>query len=85
MDYSNREELIRDHWRRFRGDWDFLKRGQLRIPVLSKIEPNVAPEASVVATRAFDVLEFTLESGRLDGCPAYRITCEGVVVEESLI
>lgn len=80
--YANREELIRDHWSRYGFHWDLKKMSCLRMPVRHKLYPYFGADAPVDTAPRIDVLEFSFERGTLDGRPAYRITCEGVVVEE---
>jgi hypothetical protein len=82
--FTDREDLIRDHWRRYGFHWDISKMPRLRIPVRHKLYPYVPSESDDLAATApvLDKLEFSFERGSLDGRPAYRITCDGIVVEE---
>lgn len=85
--YENREAMIRDHWKRYGFHWDIGRIGpRLKMAVRHK-SPVCAPdhEANRLSTTAIDALEFAFEKGELRGRPGYRITCDGVVVEEGYL
>lgn len=74
-----REELIRDHWNRWRGEWP-EGMPALRMPV-KKPFPAPTWDVSEATYEELDILEFRREYGRQDGRKARRTVCEGVVVE----
>ena len=80
--YESREELIRDHWQRYGFHWDLKKMPRLSIAVRHKLEPYYPAEMPSGTAPLSDSLEFTIERGTLYGRPAYRVVCEGVVVEQ---
>jgi hypothetical protein len=87
--YECRAELIRDHWKRYGGPWNAGTCPRFKMPIRHKDYPYV-PAARDGGQDMKDhlvdwVIEFAFERGVLDGRPAYRITCEGIVVEEAPI
>lgn len=89
---DEREKLIRYVWKDRGYLWDFEGIGpRLKLPVMHPVGPfstitaTLPLEASeiVLNTLEFD-LEFT-NSTKLIGRTAYRVVCEGVVVEEGYI
>jgi len=81
--YESREALIKDHWSRYGFHWDLKKMPRLCLPVRHKFNPYFDTDAANGTSPRIDVLEFSFERGTLEGRPAYRITCEGIVVEEA--
>lgn len=86
LGHENREKLIRNHWARYgaRAGWNPKTMPRLNIALRHKMTacgPYRRDEAPLPGTVS-DYLTFNFERGTLDGLPAYRITCEGVVVEE---
>ena len=85
--YETREELIRDHWKRYGFHWDAGRFPHLKLPIRHKQYPYMALERTE-GPPALDLdiaLEFSFERGLLNGRPAVRILCEDVIVEESPI
>jgi len=85
--YENREAMIRDHWKRYGFQWDigrivpWLKMAvRHNSPACTPDDQTEVPEKATIET-----LEFAFEQGELRGRPGYRITCEGVVVEEGYL
>jgi len=84
--YESREALIRDHWRRYGGHWDLKRYGpHFNVAVRHRGYPcqefkpsNDPPESP----SPIDKLTFCFSKGRLHDRPAYRVECEGIVVEE---
>jgi hypothetical protein len=87
--YETREELIRDHWKRYGGLWNIEHWPRIKLPIRHKdypYIPAVRDGGQNMNDRLADWdLEFAFARGTLDGRPAYRVTCEGVVVEEGTI
>lgn len=82
---SEREKLIRDYWRVYGKNWDAKKIGPVfHVPVRQKISPTFSPDG-ITEPAKMDILTFRYTRGFLDGKPAYRITCEDVVVQEWLL
>lgn len=79
--YESREELIRDHWRRYGRHWDVNKWPRLKLPVRHKRYPYMpVPNFGDTPTPHIDNLEFSFERGPIEGRPFARIVCEGVAV-----
>lgn len=85
--YETREEMIQDHWRRYGYHWNAGEWPRLCLPIRHKQYPYMSfePDSDPPAFNSDYKLEFSLERGTLEGRPAVRIVCEGIVVEEATI
>jgi len=82
--YETREEMIRDHWKRYGYHWDVEKWPRLKLPIRNKAYPFMAlVQNGDAGVQPEIALEYSFHRGTLDGRPAYRITCEGFVLEEA--
>lgn len=86
--YESREALIRDHWRRYGGTWDLKRYGpHFNIAVRHRRYPyqeiDISDETPLTPPKQMlDKLTFEFSTGRLHDRPAYRVECEGVILEE---
>lgn len=86
--YGSREELIRDHWKRYGFHWDLKKMPRLKLPVRHRLEPYFPAESGGSGGDTppiHDALEFSLDRGTINDQPAYLVLCEGIVVEEGTL
>jgi len=71
--YETREEMIRDHWKRYGYHWDVEKWPRLKLPIRRKQYPFVAiaDDQEEPLPPEF-ALEYSFERGTVDGMPATR-------------
>lgn len=85
MTASERARLIRETWRAWRNrmgaKWDWRKHNVLVIPAPKPLALSLEPPQDDDGL-ADDRLEFRLETHRLYPDRAYRILCEGIIVEQ---